>query len=364
VATTSYGVNHPLAVKAWSRRLFHEIIGEQWFSKFMGEGTNSVIQIQPETNKSAGDRVRVGLRMLLTGAGIAGDDTLEGNEEALVTFTDDVFIDQLRHATRSNGRMTEQRVHFSLREENRMALRDWWAERLEMWAANQLANNTAQTNVRFTGMQATVTVDANHLIIAGPNGTGSTTEVSISATTVPGTGNYFTLADIDRCVARAKTMSPRIRPVRVNGRDIYLCFLHPYQVYGLRNDTSSTNSWNTLQRSWVEGGKDLMDSPIATGALGYYNQTLLHEWSYVPLGVSSSAVSVSLIRRAIFCGAQAGLMAYGQGTQPNQMSWVEELFDFGNQLGVAAGMIGGLKVAQFNSQNFGSIVVSSYAPPV
>ncbi len=364
MATTSYGINHPLAVKAWSKRLFHEIIGEQWLSKFMGEDSNSMLQVQGETNKGAGDRVRVGLRMLLTGAGISGDNTLEGNEEALVTYTDDIFIDQLRHATRSAGKMTEQRVHFSLREENRMALRDWWAERLEVWTANQLANNTAQTDVKYTGMQATITVDSTHHIIAGPNGINSTGELSISATTVAGTGNYFTLADIDRAVAKAKTMSPRIRPIRVNGKDVYVCFLHPYQVYGLRNDTSAANSWATLQRSWIEGGKDLMDSPIATGALGYYNQTLLHEWSYVPIGVSSSAVSVSLIRRAIFCGAQAGLMAYGQGNGPNQMSWVEELFDFGNQLGVAAGMIGGLKATRFNSQNFGNIVISSYAPEV
>lgn len=362
MATTSYGVNHPLAVKAWSRRLFHEIIGEQWLSKFIGEDSNSMIQIQGETNKGRGDRVRMGLRMLLTGAGQIGDDTLEGNEEALVTFSDDVFVDQLRHATRSAGKMTEQRVHFSLREENRMALRDWWAERLEVWTANQLACNTAQTNTRFTGLQSPPTVDATHLVIAG--GTGATAETSISSTTVIGTGQYFTLRDIDVCVARAKTISPRIRPIRINGRDAYVMFLHPYQVYALRNDTSATNSWVTLQQATLQGRTEFADSPIVTGALGIYNQTILHEWSYLPTAVSSSAVSVGLIRRAIFCGAQAGLMAYGQANGPNQMTWVEELFDFGNQLGVAAGMIAGLKATVFNAQLFGTIVVSSYAPTV
>jgi hypothetical protein len=55
-------------------------------------------------------------------------------------------------------------------------------------------------------------------------------------------------------------------------------------------------------------------------------------------------------------------MAYGQDGGPNQMSWVEELFDFGNQLGVSAGMISGMKKMQFNSADFGTIVVSSYAP--
>jgi len=362
MATTTYGVNHALAVKAWSRRLFHEVIGEQYFSKFIGEDSNSMVQMQTETNKAAGDRVRVGLRMLLTGAGIAGDNTLEGNEEALTTYSDDVFVDQLRHSTRSNGKMTEQRVHFSLREENRAALRDWWQERLQVWMANQLSCNTAQTDTRYTGMQAPVTVDANHLVIAGA--TGATAETSISATTVPGTGQYFTLRDIDVCVARAKTQTPRIRPIRYNGRDVYIMFVHPYAVYALRNDTSATNSWVTLQQATIQGGKDIMDSPIGSGALGYYNQTLLHEWAYLPNAVSSSAVSVGLIRRNIFCGAQAGILAHGQDNGPNQMSWVEELFDYGNQLGVAAGLISGMKATQFNAQLFGTIVVSSYAPTV
>lgn len=103
MAVTNYGVNAPEAVKLWSRKLFHEALKKTWFSKFMGRDSNSLIQIVEDTSKGPGDRVRVTLRMLLTGAGIQGDSTLEGNEEALVTYTDDLLIDQLRHAVRSGG---------------------------------------------------------------------------------------------------------------------------------------------------------------------------------------------------------------------------------------------------------------------
>lgn len=359
MATTEIGVGHPLAQKLWSKRLFHEVIKEQWLSKFLGEDSNSLCQIQPETQKSAGDRITIGLRMLLSGAGIQGDDTVEGNEEALTLYSDNVFINQLRHATRSKGKMTEQRVPWSVREENRMALKDWWSERLEVWTANQLTGNTAQTDTRYTGNQATITVDASHLLIAGV--AASTAETSISATTSYGTGNYLTLTDIDRAVVRAKTISPKIRPIRVGGKDWYVMFLHPYQVGPLRNDTAAANSWNVIQRAAVQGG-DLTNNPLFTGALGVYNQVILHEWSYLPTAVSVSAVSIGATRRAVFCGAQAAAMAYGQDGGPNQMSWVEELFDYGNQLGVSAGMIAGLKKMQFNSADFGTIVVSSYAP--
>ena len=43
------------------------------------------------------------------------------------------------------------------------------------------------------------------------------------------------------------------------------------------------------------------------------------------------------------------------------MNWVEELFDFKNQLGVSAGAIWGLKKTIFNSLDFGTIVVPTYA---
>lgn len=64
----------------------------------MGTSKDSLIYVKSELNKSAGDRIRVALRMQLNGDGVQGDSTLEGQEEALVTFNDNLFIDQLRHA--------------------------------------------------------------------------------------------------------------------------------------------------------------------------------------------------------------------------------------------------------------------------
>jgi N4-gp56 family major capsid protein len=354
MAATSYGVNHPMAVKLWSRKLFYEIFKETWASKFIGEDSNSLVQLKGETSKGPGDQITYGLRMLLTGAGVQGDNTQEGNEEALSVYNDALVINQLRHATRSGGKMSEQRVPFDVREENRAALKDWWTERVETWMANQLAGNTAQTDTRYTGNNAAITVDASHHFAAGGGGG----ELSIS-----GSGQYFTLADIDRCVAKAKTMSPKIRPIRIGGKDYYVMFVHPYSVYQLRNDTSAANSWVTLQRTAMQGG-EVTGSPLFTGALGVYNNVILHEWSYLPTAVSASAADTSVIRRNVFCGAQAAVMGYGQESGPNQMSWVEELFDYGNQLGVSAGLIGGLKKTRFNSADFGTIVVSSYAPTV
>lgn len=97
MATTSYPTNHPQAVKKWSGELFKQSLTQTYAFKFMGSSKNSLCQVK-NSLKDAGDRVRCGLRVQLEGSGIQGDGTLEGNEEALDIYHDDIFIDQLRHA--------------------------------------------------------------------------------------------------------------------------------------------------------------------------------------------------------------------------------------------------------------------------
>lgn len=360
MATTSYGVNHPLAQKLWSKKLFHEMIGTSYVGKFMGTKDSSLIQIKSETQKDAGDRITVGLRSLLAGAGIQGDATLEGNEEALVTYSDNVTIDQLRHAVRSGGKMSEQRVPFEVREEARMGLQDWWTERLETAVANQLTGNTGQADTKYTGNQATIAPStatylgntATRIIIGG----GETAEGSLSATTT----HAIKLSDLDKAVAIAKTQQPRIRPVSVDGKKMWVTFLHPYQIYQLRRDASTAGNFFDVQKAMLQGGK-ISDNPIVTGAEFIYNQVIVHEWPYLPNTIAG-ATSATLYRRGVFCGAQAAIAAFGQGGSQDKMTWVEELFDFENQLGVSAGLIYGVKKTQFSSVDFGTIVLSGYAP--
>ena len=88
MSVTSYGVNDAEAVKLWSRKTMHEALKMTYVSRFIGEDSNSIVVMQDDLQKGPGDRIRTVLRMQLTGAGVQGDNTLEGNEEALVTYTD------------------------------------------------------------------------------------------------------------------------------------------------------------------------------------------------------------------------------------------------------------------------------------
>src|SRR5574343_409505 len=102
MAMTEFGVNHALAVKLWSKSLAVEAEVKQYFRKFMGTSEDSLIIVRQDLARSAGDRIRVGLRMKLTGAGIQGDNTIEGTsaETALDFYYNDILIDQERKGTK------------------------------------------------------------------------------------------------------------------------------------------------------------------------------------------------------------------------------------------------------------------------
>lgn len=351
MANTEYTVNHPMAQKIWGSGLYAEAFAATYIGKFLGESNDSLLVLRSELNKNAGDRITIGLREQLSGDGIAGDDTLEGNEEALAVYTDNIFIDQLRHAVRSKGKMSEQRVPFGVRDEMLDGLRDWWSARLDEAFANQLAGNVVQTDTKRTGMQAAITADSNHLIRA--NGSDA---ASLSA------ANTFNLTLIDQAreIASAPTVAASriVRPLKIDGEDRYAMFLHPYQVRDMRTSTTA-GQWQDIQQAAMQGGK-VSDNPIFSGALGMYNGVVLHEWSRIPKALNNSNAAVANTRRALFCGAQAAAIAFGQEDSENKMSWAEKIFDYDNQLGVKAGCIHGIKKLVFNSNAVGVIAVDTY----
>lgn len=350
MAATEFGVNHPLAVKKWSSDLLKEMLKETWILRFISKDKNNVIYWKDDLAQSqGGDRIRMGLRVQLTGDGVQGDDTAEGNEESLTTYYDDIVINQLRHSVRVGGKMTEQRVPYDLRAESRDALADWWSARLDTWFFNQLCGNTGQADTKYTGNNATIAPTSSRIVYAG----SQSSEASLAST------NTFTLDLIDKAVEKAKvgvndtdSGAYPIRPIKIGGENHYVLFLHPYQVTDLRTNTN-TGQWLDIQKAAMSGG-NVSKNPIFTGALGMYNNVIIHEAQRIPAVTANT-------KRAVLCGAQAVTMGFGRSNSPGRMTWVEELFDYKNQFGVSAGCIAGMKKAQYNSIDFSTIVISTYA---
>lgn len=364
MATTTYGVNDPMAVKLWSKKLAVEVSKATAIAPLMGTSSNSIIQIKNETQKGNGDKVTFALRRQLIGDGVTESQVLEGNEEKLATYSDAVLINELAHAVRVKNEQTidAQRVPFNLRQEATDGLTDWYADRISMAAFIHWCGYTAPT-MDFEGR--TVTLLPVHYGFNTPLAPTRVIRAAAAANdqSLIGT-NVFTLDLIDKAVEAAKVANPKIRPVRVNGENHYVMYLHPYQVTDMRTNTA-TGQWLDIQKAAERRGND---NPIFTGALGVYNNVILREAEHVTPGVNASTgAQINTVRRAILLGAQSAVTAFGMKAAPEKYKTVEELFDYQRELGVSAQTVWGIKKTQFGvgtagaAADFGVVTVATYA---
>lgn len=352
MAYTSYGVNDAAAVKVWSKKAALQALKSTVIAPLIGESEDSIIYLKNELKKGAGDRIRCTLFTTPTGDGFTENEDVEGNAESLTNYTDDLVINELGHAVgvKSVDTIDAQRVPYDLRKTSMDLLSQWWANRYSVTFFNQVCGNTAVSNTKFTGLQATVAPSANRIIRAA---SAATDQALTSSDT-------FTLDLIDRAKERAETADVPVVPIMIDGEKKYVMYIHDYQQTSLRTNTS-TGQWLDIQKAAMQGGK-VSNSPIFKGALGEYNGVILRKANDVTQGVhGSTGAAISTVRRAVLLGAQSAAMAFGQRNQPSKFRWNEELLDHKRKLEVSAWSIFGLKKCIYNSEDFGTVVVSTYA---
>ena len=336
MAVTEFGTNDDQNVLRWSTKLMREAIGKTFCKRFMGDSDAAVIQLHHDLEQGAGDTVKYDLLMQMNGAGVTGDTRLKGFEEALTYHQDSLKIDQLRNAHMFRT-MTGQRTVHKLRSDAKQNLADWFAVKFDRYMLSYLAG-PAGTD---PGNVATELPYAGNALDAPDNDH------------VYAPGAVISLQHIDHLVEKAKTIDPLIRPCNVDGERKYVLLLHPYSVTQLRTATNATDWLQITSRAGARGSSN----PIYTGALGEYGGVVIHESEYIPR--TSAPLTHNL-----FLGAQAGSMAFGNsyrklGRKPmgkgSYFSWFEEMDDYGNETGIAAGSIFGIKKNRFNSKDFGVI---------
>ena len=347
MSTTNFATGDNLTLKLWGKKAFKDSVKETLYGKLAGKSDRSVVQIKDELSKSAGDRARFRLRTLPSGSGVTGDSVLEGNEEGLTYQNFDLNIDMMRHATKVDLGMSQQRVNFDLRSEAKDALVEWWSEKQDTEFFNYLSGDTTQTSFGSN----TITAPSTNRITYGNN---ATAKADVDATDI------MSLTEIDKAVEMAKLASPTMRKASFDGKQAYVCILHPYQVYDLRTNTN-TGQWLDIQKAAMNGGKT-SDNPIWSEALGVYHDVILIESTRVKTFSDYGSGGNVNAARALFLGAQAGVVAYGRGyTGSERMKWTEKSFDYGQKFGAATSMIWGCQKTVFNSEDFGVMAIDTAA---
>lgn len=356
MAATEFPLGDALAVQRWSLSLAREAEVRQYFRKFMGTGPDALIKVQTELNKQAGEKITVALRMKLSGDGVEGDHVIEGTsaEEALTFHNDALFIDQRRKGTKSIGKMSEQRVPYNMRKEGRDALAIWFAEDYDQQIMVYLAgargvDTSFHVGTSWTGRanNSLQSPDSDHILYGGTASSSATITAS----------DKMDLSILERLVAKSETLDPMIQPFMIDGEKHFVLLMHTFQAYDLRTGTSS-NDWIEITKAAGPRGDK---NNLFLNALGSYGGVIMHKHRNVIRFSTYGSGGDLEAARALFLGAQAGMIAWGGGSAYGRYSWNEETDDRGNALAITAGCLYGVKKSRYNSKDFGVIAVDTYA---
>ena len=381
MAETVVVANDPAAVVIYSRRVFLQAIHTPVLAKLMAPGLNAkdqtnICQLFDEPMKGPGDTVKFDTLPTLQGPGVIGDAPITGQETAMTWQTSSFVINQQRNAVLNVGKMSQQRIPWSMRDAAYAQLANWVKIIINSSLLNQAANNTNQTNVAYTGLNSVPTLDSDHHLLSG----GAANEGALTAQQI------MDLELITQAVAKAQsTLIFPIKPPVIKGIEVAgILFMHPTQVRDLKNNFQA-GEWGNIFGMALQGGQ-VTGNPLFTGAIGVYENVPMHSDAYVPWGSSTqnqimlatgtlaaspTALGTASVGRAVFMGAQALAIAFGSADnvegRPLRVRWYEELLDAGNQLRVTGGFVYGIQQPQVTvggtAENYASIVISTYAAP-
>lgn len=361
MSQTIIAFGDPKAQKKWSANLAVDTRKKSYFeNRFIGTDDNNIIQRKTELETDAGDTISFDLCVQMRNKPTYGDARLEGKEESLKFYTDQVIIDQVRHAASAGGKMSRKRTAYDMRMIAKNRLGDYFARLVDELFFMYLSgargiNQDFIEDTSYTGFagNAFTAPDSSHLIYGG----SATSKASLT------NSDKMTVTVVEKAVTKAMMMQaldPNVAnmvPVTNGSDDQYVMIVSPFQEFDMRTNTT-TGQWLDIQKA--AAAAEGRNNPIFKGALGMINNTVLHKHRNVVRFNDYGAGANLDASRALFLGRQAAVVAYGTAGGL-RYSWEENTKDYGNEPTVASGFIGGIKKTVFNGKDFGVISIDTYA---
>lgn len=334
--------NSNLQAQIWQKQLMYEATADIYFASrglisTLKEGGNGIILRKDDLLTKQGNKITMGLAMNLSGEGVDGDNELKGHGEEMTTYDFSFNVNQKRHEVRLKGRMDEQKAVYNMRTQAKNLLKTWQTRMFEREIFRKLAGITSYT------FSNTPTAPSTNRVLYGGNAT-STADIDSADT--------FDTNLVDKASVLAKTEVsgiPIIEPLRIEGRDLYVCFIHEYQGYDLKHDSVWTQS---NREAGLRGKKN----PIFQDAYGIWGNVLFVPHPFVPTFSTWGSTANLPGARALFCGKQA--LAFGFGEKGH---WNEESDDRGNKWVISGGGIWGTQKIVYNAEDLGVIALDTYA---
>lgn len=349
MAETDFGSLTTQQKKVWSALVWQAGRDESFFmgnKGFMGSNVNDATKpihyVNELTATERGHKCIMPLVQDLVGDGTAGDNQLEGNEEALVADDVEITIDQFRHGVKNKGRMAEQRVVIRFRVVGKAKLAFWLGDKVDemmfLTASGVPYTTKLDNSARPGGSQLPTLAWAADV-------TAPSTNRKIFAGAATGTNNLTTSDKMTWNLlvkSKAAAIRKRIKPVRINGAPTYIIVMSAEQARDLKTDSD----YKTIVAQGSNRGKD---NELFTGAFAKVDNLVLYEHNkvYTTQGNATKWGSGNTVEgaQALLLGAQA--LGYAR---IGEFEWAEsDQTDYKNKKGIGYGGIIGILKPKFKS---------------
>lgn len=347
------------------------------FAPYMGRGEASIIRIRSELRSEAGSTINIPLILELRGRGVEGSEILEGNEEEMENYGDQVRVNWLRNGV-VVPKSTSFRTEINLLDAARERLVTWSKVKLRDSVINALQSIIVPGTVDTEGSPLADTAVLYAASTAAQRNTylannadrmlfGSDLANSTSNNWATSLGNVDTTADkmsaqvIDIAKSIAKRTTNNLAGMSINpyqsdataGREWFVMFMDSFAFSQASRDPLIAQA----DRDARERGVD--SNPIFQGGDRIYNGVILREIPELnPLvGVGAAGANVS---RSFLCGAGALAIAWGQDPTPKS----DRDRDYGFRPGVAIEELRGQKKVSYLGTVYGVVEVFTASTPI
>jgi N4-gp56 family major capsid protein len=287
--------------EVWSRLVYEEAFGKMLWSNFIGaEGSGQPVSMKSDLLTKKGDTIHISQVLNLTGDGVTDETTLEGQEENMDAREITMSPTWYRHAVAQTSLVARQ-----INQDFRMKAQ----KLLSRWMTTKMDNSL--WTVANAGVAAGLESAIPQVLYGG---SGVSDEDSLVA------ADTFNVALVEKAVAYLENNN--IDPVVINGVPRYICLLHPFQAYNLKQDSD-----------WIAAHKDALDrginNPIFTLSLGSYHGVQFFSTTQCTREQNSGG-SGAYIAKAVIMGAEAFARAMGEN-----LYWEEQTTDYRGKNGIA-----------------------------
>ena len=326
-----------LTPQQWDDQFFMEYVRDNRFRKYFGTDENSIIQLKEDLTRKPGDKVTFANVRKLRGAGVSGNQVLEGNEEELDSRSMTVTVAVRRNAVMVTD-WDEQKSAIDLRNAGKTALKLWEMEKLrdDVIRALYSINGVAYASASEAQKDAWLADNSDRVLFGAAKSNNSGNDHSASLANIDNTADKLSTGVVSLAKRMAQTASPAIKPIRTNEDEEWFVMFAGSQAFRDLSQDSAMQQANRDARP-----RDVMNNPIFTGNFLIWDGVIIREIPEMGVltGVGAGGIDVA---GNFLVGAQALGIAWAQ--RPRSRTDVR---DYGFRNGVAIQEIIGVEKLLF-----------------